>query len=792
MTNTIASRISALALIIALVICAGIPAAHARPALAGIADAFDFPVGYPNGQGYNTTAGYGFLQVGAQGIHPGEDWNKNCAGDCDLNDPVYAAANGHIVATGYYRTWGNIILIQHVLPDGSSVWTQYAHLNAILVSSGDVTRGQQIGTIGKGDGNQYFAHLHFEVRTRSLPADWWPASNGWDRATVLQYYTEPTAFVRSHRTTAVIPPPQRTSPGDSAHISGRTVTFQWQTPAVADLKGYTLRVTDQPNLDAQPWLVDTGVGKENTRFDATLPSGVEGRTLYWGMKTLTNSGQTSGWTPVWSLIIDRPRASDTTAPALDSWSFDPADAAGGGAVTIHASGSDGDSGVRQIDFWYNNAHDGSLNGSWIALGSALSQPPAANFSGETRWDVSGLPEGRYRVGIDLTDGAGNKIDAGTRRGITYVVDRTPPNGRITAPAPGAVLTSHTISIAAEVDDSLSGIGSVQFFVSTSQGWQYIGADVDGTDGWQLGWDASAQADGTPFSLAIVPIDRAGNWTSSSVDNLVIQTGGAASTPVLQGVYVHDSQGNDQGIFQPGDPIQLGIYGTVQGGDAVSASLWWRVTDRQGLVVGALSYADFPATLDQNGWNYLLPTNVPTDLAPGDYTFTGELHFGGQTQQLRAAFTVGALPPGWAPDQWQSVSVFTLDRSIAHGGGRSARITSMTENDARWTQHVAVRPNASYVLSGWIRTENVRSDVIGASLGLVDDWTRTTDLRGTQGWTYVEVTIDTGTRSDLWIGCRLGHWSNTTTGTAWFDDLTLRQKTSAGLGANLLLNPGFED
>src|SRR4051812_41945912 len=103
-----------------VLLAAAVPfAAAARPAAAATAASFAFPAGYPDGGGYNTTAGYGFLQVGAQGIHPGEDWNKNCAGDCELNAPVQAAANGRVVAAGFYPVWGNIILIEHTLPGGT-------------------------------------------------------------------------------------------------------------------------------------------------------------------------------------------------------------------------------------------------------------------------------------------------------------------------------------------------------------------------------------------------------------------------------------------------------------------------------------------------------------------------------------------------------------------------------------------------------------------------------------------------------------------------------------------------
>lgn len=150
-----------------------------------------------------------------------------------------------------------------------------------------------------------------------------------------------------------------------------------------------------------------------------------------------------------------------------------------------------------------------------------------------------------------------------------------------------------------------------------------------------------------------------------------------------------------------------------------------------------------------------------------------------------------LPAAWTPDQWQNVSSFSVDKPPAHSGTRAASISSSTENDARWTQHVTVKVNTNYVLSGWIKTNGVREDVVGASLGLVDDWPRTPDIRGTQDWTYIDVTINSGSRTDLYLGARLGHWSNLTTGTAWFDDLSLREQTSNGLGSNLLQNASFE-
>jgi hypothetical protein len=63
--------------------------------------------------------------------------------------------------------WGNLIVLEHRLPDESYVTTVYGHLaDARLVQVGDVVRaGQQIGTIGTTRVNGgYKPHLHFGVR----------------------------------------------------------------------------------------------------------------------------------------------------------------------------------------------------------------------------------------------------------------------------------------------------------------------------------------------------------------------------------------------------------------------------------------------------------------------------------------------------------------------------------------------------------------------------------------------------------------------------------------------------
>jgi murein DD-endopeptidase MepM/ murein hydrolase activator NlpD len=173
-----------------------------------ISDGFDFPVGKPDAQGFYVAA---WLVDPAYktnfGVwHPGEDWNGTGGGDTDLGAPVYAISHGRVAFAEYNpKSWGNIVLLEHALPDSTRVWSQYAHLQQIMVTAGQkVPRGQQLGTIGKGANNAYLAHLHFEIRRKNLSAgNWKPIVD--DRDQVLANYYYPSEFIKAHRPGTGIP-----------------------------------------------------------------------------------------------------------------------------------------------------------------------------------------------------------------------------------------------------------------------------------------------------------------------------------------------------------------------------------------------------------------------------------------------------------------------------------------------------------------------------------------------------------------------------------------------------------
>ncbi len=78
---------------------------------------------------------------------------------------IYAAAAGTIVRSGYTGDgYANNVVIQHTLPNGSTIYTLYAHFNSapVVANGASVTKGQLIGYMGCS-GNCTGPHLHFMI-----------------------------------------------------------------------------------------------------------------------------------------------------------------------------------------------------------------------------------------------------------------------------------------------------------------------------------------------------------------------------------------------------------------------------------------------------------------------------------------------------------------------------------------------------------------------------------------------------------------------------------------------------
>ena len=130
-----------------------------------LATRFDSPVGDVHGAFSYNAQKFMVMNEKRGGFHLGDDWNGIGGQDSDFGDPIYSAADGLVVYSGFASAgWGNVMITAHRLTDGRIVQCLYGHLAVVRASVGDlVARGQTIGTMGSADG-AYFAHLHFEMR----------------------------------------------------------------------------------------------------------------------------------------------------------------------------------------------------------------------------------------------------------------------------------------------------------------------------------------------------------------------------------------------------------------------------------------------------------------------------------------------------------------------------------------------------------------------------------------------------------------------------------------------------
>jgi septal ring factor EnvC (AmiA/AmiB activator) len=103
-------------------------------------------------------------------IHP-RFGTKTFKNGVDIDVPegtnIVAVYGGHVLYTGWFRGYGNLIIVDH----GGEYYTLYAHVADIKVKEGDeVKQGQPIGTVGD-TGSLQGPRLYFEVRHEGKPQD---------------------------------------------------------------------------------------------------------------------------------------------------------------------------------------------------------------------------------------------------------------------------------------------------------------------------------------------------------------------------------------------------------------------------------------------------------------------------------------------------------------------------------------------------------------------------------------------------------------------------------------------
>ena len=136
------------------------------------------------------------------------------------------------------------------------------------------------------------------------------------------------------------------------------------------------------------------------------------------------------------------------------------------------------------------------------------------------------------------------------------------------------------------------------------------------------------------------------------------------------------------------------------------------------------------------------------------------------------------PVGWSKQGWSGKASEQAISDGGRSGKRCVMIASTEGGDIAWATSVTVKPLSKYRISAWIKTRDVKPHPsrkgLGAMLNIHGGGAerRTRGILGTNDWTRVEMTFETeyGER-EIQLNCLFGAWG-LTTGTAWYDDLSV--------------------
>ena len=134
------------------------------------------------------------------------------------------------------------------------------------------------------------------------------------------------------------------------------------------------------------------------------------------------------------------------------------------------------------------------------------------------------------------------------------------------------------------------------------------------------------------------------------------------------------------------------------------------------------------------------------------------------------------PAAWSRRHYNGSADAAWDDMVARTGTRSLRLEGKGGGaDTSWFGRVKLKPNTDYELKAWIRTRGV-SGAMGALLN-AHELQRSQELMkgvtGDQEWTERTLVFHSAGQTTMEINCLLGGWGQAK-GTAWYDDLSLRE------------------
>ena len=137
-----------------------------------------------------------------------------------------------------------------------------------------------------------------------------------------------------------------------------------------------------------------------------------------------------------------------------------------------------------------------------------------------------------------------------------------------------------------------------------------------------------------------------------------------------------------------------------------------------------------------------------------------------------------LPVNWTPRTYSRRNpdlkhAVETRKEFVKSGKNSLRISADTRHDSSLFARVRLKAGRKYVMSGWVRTENLEGTGNGALLGVheLQHAAKTKGIKKTSDWVKVETEFKNEQDREVTVNCLYGGWGQSS-GTAWWDDVSL--------------------